>query len=249
MISLVMLSGGLDSAYSLVRLLSETDDEVLVHHIHLMTSTNRHDVELEAVAKIVKYCHENIREFSYTQTAIDHRKMAAHGYDMVSAGFEAGVIAASYHLTTQKNIDRWIVGLAEDDIIPRHRFKDGQDCCDFNCQTGNAPELYMYQQINPQAEADYLGSDLFDMTWSCRKPKFVEDKPEPCTECLACLRRLVFDPPQSKTPSNSPIENSALLPWRLVTRVSEGKSLGAEQLNRSRLEAARKLLAAKQKLN
>ena len=32
--SLVMWSGGLDSTYSLVRLLGETDDEVLVHHVH-----------------------------------------------------------------------------------------------------------------------------------------------------------------------------------------------------------------------
>ena len=33
---LVMFSGGIDSTHSLVELLRETDDEVLVHHIHLV---------------------------------------------------------------------------------------------------------------------------------------------------------------------------------------------------------------------
>ena len=39
--TLVMLSGGVDSVYRLVKLLRETDDEVLAHHVHLVNIEQR----------------------------------------------------------------------------------------------------------------------------------------------------------------------------------------------------------------
>jgi 7-cyano-7-deazaguanine synthase in queuosine biosynthesis len=53
MISLMMLSGGIDSTYVLARLLRETDDEILVHHVHFLNNSNRHIPEAAACKKIV----------------------------------------------------------------------------------------------------------------------------------------------------------------------------------------------------
>ena len=111
MISLVMLSGGIDSTYVLARMLREFEDEVVVHHIHCLNDSQRHVAEQRACNQIVAYCRENYRDFAYSETMIDHRRMLSHGIDMIAAGFEAGVVSASYALATNKNIDRWLVGL------------------------------------------------------------------------------------------------------------------------------------------
>jgi len=236
MISLMMFSGGIDSTYSLVRLLNETQDEVLVHHVHLVTNTNRHVAEQSACAKIVEHCQKNIRAFSYTESVMDRRKFVAHGYDFLSAGFEAGIVSASYYLTTKKDIDRWIVGWAEDDIMPRIRFTNAQDCCEYNCQAGSAPELFLYQPIDVQEQINYMGAELFNMTWSCRAPKEVEGKPEPCKECDPCLRRLPLVTPNS-TAIGKGVENKLeILPWRFVIRIGEQRAINTQ----NRLEEQRR---------
>ncbi len=53
---LVMLSGGLDSTACLVWALTETNEPVHVHHMHLVNWEGRHDVEAEACSRIIAYC-------------------------------------------------------------------------------------------------------------------------------------------------------------------------------------------------
>ena len=189
MISLVMLSGGTDSTYVLARLLRQTEDEVLVHHIRLITNFNRHVPEQEASRKIVEYCKREYRGLLYTETAIDHRRMLAHGLDVVAAGFETGVVAASFNSATGKRIDRWFIGLAADDEMPRLRAKQAQDCCEANCQDIYTPELCLFPPVNFQQQVDYMGRELFDLTWSCRMPQRNGEAVVACGECSACQRR------------------------------------------------------------
>lgn len=229
MISLVMLSGGIDSVYTLYRLLKETDDEVLVHHIHHINNSNRHIPERAACEQVVKYCQEKVRPVAYTQSALDRRRFLAHGQDIVAAGFEAGVVAASYYLATSKYIDRWMIGLANDDQLPRHRVKHAQDCCEYNCQAGNAPELYLYPPVSLQDQVDYIPSELMEMTWSCRNPVTKEDeKAEICGKCEACQRRSTIGA------SNGTASSEILtpLPWPMVLRRGEERAEAARRRGR-----------------
>jgi 7-cyano-7-deazaguanine synthase in queuosine biosynthesis len=233
MISLLMLSGGIDSAYTLAKLLKDTDDEVLVHHIHLVTNSGRHEPEAEACKEIVEFCQAQYRPFSYTQSAIDRRRFVAHGYDLMSAGTEAGIVSASYFITTGNIIDRWFVGLADDDLVPRTRVKRAQDCCEYNCQEGNAPGLFLYEQISLQAQIDYMPVKLLNATWSCRSPGKEPgkdgDEYKPCGECAACKRRNSVE--RSKKPRLSKAEqNVKALPWtRLVHKGGPHRKLYKER--------------------
>jgi len=191
MISLLMFSGGIDSTYALAKLLRETEDEVLVHHIHLLTNTGRHIPEARSCKQIVDYCRRTMRPFFYSESAIDHRRFMAHGFDLIAAGFETGMVASSYALASglQKNIDRWIVGIAGDDVLPEKRFKHAQLCCEFNCSQGRPPQLFMFPFVDVVEQVNYLPEKLYRMTWSCRQPAGLPDNPVPCGRCKACKRR------------------------------------------------------------
>lgn len=194
MITLVMLSGGLDSTYVLYKLLRESDDEVLVHHVHLLTNLGRHVPEAESCKSVIGYCRTNVRPFGYTESAIDHRRFQCHGYDVLAAGFEAGMVAASFHMATGKYIDRWTVGIAKDDPVSTDRLDQAQLCCKFNCQCSRVPELFLLPPVGPREEAAYMPLELFDLTWSCRQPRGLPQESQVCGKCVSCRRRRRADP-------------------------------------------------------
>ncbi len=190
--TLIMLSGGLDSTYTLAKILQDTEDEVFVHHVHLLTNGNKHVKEAESCKAIVEYCRKNMRDFSYSETAIDHRRLLAHGYDLLSIGLEAGVVAGSYHLVTHKEqrIDRWLVGYClEEELAPR-RLKLAQEICAMNCERiVKPPTLELLESITQLEQVEYLPSDLCRLTWSCPRPTEGENGVLiPCGECNSCRR-------------------------------------------------------------
>ena len=191
--SLLMFSGGLDSTYALAKLLRETDDEVIVHHIHLMTNRWQHIAEAERCRKIVTYCHENMRPFVYTQSGIDHRRFVSVGMDLIAAGFEAGMVTGNYEAVTGKKINRWVIGIAKDDGVPDRRFEQAQRCLEYNCQSksrkGIYPQLFIFPRVEPSEQARYLSRELFDLTWSCIRPQGVPDQIRACGQCHKCKRR------------------------------------------------------------
>jgi len=204
MITLLMFSGGIDSAYLLVKLLTTTDDKLLVHHIHIATDFNRHKAEAESCKKIVEFCQKAYRTFSYTESGIDHRRFLSHGYDLIAAGFEAGVVASSFCAATKQNVDRWTVGLSLADHPLRRRLKNAAECCKFNCQQGVAPEFVEFPRVSQQEEIDYLPYDLYKMTWSCRSPRQADNQFKPCGWCESCQRLKKFahkDEPLTKMES------------------------------------------------
>lgn len=187
-ISLLMLSGGLDSAWALVKLLKETDDEVLVHHMHLITDFRREEPEKQSCQKIVEYCRKHYRPFTYSETAIDHRGMSSHGIDLIAAGFTAGVVAASYFSETNKHIDRWIVGISTEDRVPLRRFIRADNVCRYNCQSNEPPTFYKFPPVSQQEIIDTLPVDLYELTWSCRQPVITVNGYKPCGSCATCER-------------------------------------------------------------
>jgi hypothetical protein len=207
MITLLMFSGGLDSTYVLFKLLRDTDDVVVVHHIHLLTNLGRHVPEASSCLKIVDYCRKNIRPFSYSESAIDHRGHRCHGYDLIAAGFEAGMVASSFYAATHKYVDRWTLGVAKDDPMPAARIKHAQNCCSFNCQHRPAPRLFLFPAVGPREEIEYLPRDLFDLTWSCRQPTGIPHDIRPCGKCVPCRRLALADPRHDIAATSSPNRN------------------------------------------
>ena len=57
-----MFSSGVDSTYTLVKLLQETDDDIYAHHINMVNMEARHDVERERSRAIITWCNANIRK-------------------------------------------------------------------------------------------------------------------------------------------------------------------------------------------
>ena len=74
-----MLSGGIDSAYSLKKVLSETNEKLYVHHIHIKNNegsdVKRYKMEAKALRKIVPYMKKNFRDFHYSESTIDVRQL------------------------------------------------------------------------------------------------------------------------------------------------------------------------------
>jgi hypothetical protein len=188
-VSLVMLSGGIDSTYVLVKLLRETTDQVLVHHAHLVTDTGRHLPEAASCKKIVDFCQRRYRTFFFTESTVDHRRFVCHGFDVLAIGLEAGMVAASFNSVTGKSVLRWTIGVAKDDEIPTHRMIQAERCCDWNCQQGVPPHLFLFPRVDVGDEVAYLPPELLDMTWSCRMPRGLPHQASACGECKSCKRR------------------------------------------------------------
>ena len=118
-----MLSGGLDSTYVLAKLLRETDNTVIAHHIHLITNIGRYEPEAISCRKIVDYCQREFRTFEYSFNTIDRRGYLAHGRDILTAAFEAGTLAASYYLATGNRVDQFRLGRNSADSISENRLE------------------------------------------------------------------------------------------------------------------------------
>ena len=61
MTTLVMFSGGLDSTAMLVKLLTQSKDELRVHHIRMVNREGRAGAEQAAVEAIVAWCGRRYR--------------------------------------------------------------------------------------------------------------------------------------------------------------------------------------------
>jgi hypothetical protein len=193
MISLVRLSGGIDSTYALHKVLSETDDEVLVHHVHLLTDAGRYIPEAEACRRVVEYCRSRHRPFHFSESTIDHRRFVAVGVDIIAVGLEAGMVASSYAIATRRKkfIDRWILGVSADDTIPEFRISEASSVARSNCITREErkPNLFIFPRISLRDQVSFLPRELVDLTWSCRFPRGLSSSPRPCGNCISCKRR------------------------------------------------------------
>ena len=178
--TLVMFSGGIDSTYALHKLLTDTDDEIYAHHVHLVNYEGRHVIEARRCREIVAYCRRTIRPFHYTESTIDHRGFRFFGIDMISVGFEAGLVAHSYH------VPRWTAGISADDQRWEARFRHVEACVAANAFPFAPPEFFLLPQVSKLDEMRALPPELLAMTWSCRKPVVDGDTFLACAQCRAC---------------------------------------------------------------
>jgi 7-cyano-7-deazaguanine synthase in queuosine biosynthesis len=213
--SLVMWSGGLDSTYSLVRLLRESGDEVHAHHVHrnARTPDGRRrsricEYEARAVAALRTALADGYRPFEYTESRVDLAAFPERARDSTVAMFFAAQAAMSARLTP---FDRIVLGVNADDDGD---WAPGTHACSlrrliairtlkavWECE--EVPYLYLWpERPTRHEEAAFLGAELAALTASCRDPELVEralGEPafRPCRRCPPCriLGRDAAQPP------------------------------------------------------
>lgn len=192
-VTLVMVSGGIDSVYALVKLLRESEDEVLAHHIHLKNRENRDRIEAACCQRIVKHARETYRPFHYTESTIDRRQFAAFGADDMAVAYEAGLVAQAFANERGQAVDRWFAGFCLEERLDE--WGDAvavQEHMLNACAAGAWPQLApRYAVLPPIPKRDqmaYLGDDLAAMCWTCREPVWHDDgSVSECGVCKTCV--------------------------------------------------------------
>lgn len=185
--SILAFSGGIDSTYILKYLLTETDDTVIAHHVHMKNHENRWREENIACQNIVEYCKNNFRDFTYSVSTVDRTGMKHIGYDIYTAAAEMG--AASHNV-------KFLIGDYPDHVyFGMHTGEFGRGNSDdkselyinqvleANCHATKIPRYKRHPLLSKKESIDYIGEDLYNMTWYCRRPV----NGLRCGGCKACL--------------------------------------------------------------
>jgi len=187
-----MLSGGLDSTAMLVKLLTESDAPLRVHHIRMENRERRAGAEQAAVEAIVAWCRARYRPFRYSESGLDFRDLEAIPIDYLSIAFVACQVAIDTPGCTQV-----AVGALERDTdienrsARQRRAFDEMYACYRARKLGEPSVAWIYpvyRQPKDQLAAG-LPPELVALTWSCRRPLFAAGKFQPCGACKACLAR------------------------------------------------------------
>jgi 7-cyano-7-deazaguanine synthase in queuosine biosynthesis len=192
MATLVMFSGGLDSTAMLLKLLTETRDELRVHHIRMANREQRADAEQAAVERIVAWCRSRYRPFRYSESALDFRELAAIPIDYLCVAFVACQVAID-----TPGCDRIAVAAlgCDTDIENRaarqRRVFEALYECYRARQLGEREVQWLYPVYHATKRelAAALPRELLEMTWSCRRPLRAAQGFRPCGACKACLAR------------------------------------------------------------
>jgi 7-cyano-7-deazaguanine synthase in queuosine biosynthesis len=187
-----MFSGGLDSTAMLVKLLSESDDELRVHHIRMANKEGRDGAEQRAVESIVAWCGDRYRPFRYSESGLDFRGLEAIPIDYLSIAFVACQVA----IDTPGCNRVAVASLARDTDIEnrsarQRRVFDAMYECYRYRKLGepHVDWIYPVYHATKQALARSLPRALAALTWSCRRPVQRGAEWHPCGACKACLAR------------------------------------------------------------
>ncbi|MEQ8443791.1 MAG: class I SAM-dependent methyltransferase [Alphaproteobacteria bacterium] len=191
-VTLVMLSGGIDSVYVLQRLLRESEDEIIAHHIHFINIEGRDRAEADACARIVEHLKKTVRPFVYTESAIDRRRFQGFGMDDMAVAFEVGVISTSFMIDRGFGIDRWTSGTCLEEELEYYgeqeveRFEHVLNTAAASCYPNPAPRFFQLKIIPKRDQMTYMGPELVDLCWTCRAPVWDGDTPRECGTCKTC---------------------------------------------------------------
>jgi 7-cyano-7-deazaguanine synthase in queuosine biosynthesis len=175
--SLLLWSGGLDSTYSLVRLLRTTKDQVFTHHVQCRgVDAWRGEYERRAIDRLRSVLRNCDRSFVHTRCCLDLLELSGRGIDISLLAFMAGQAAMSHGLTP---FDRILVGVNGDRdpgwdpdsaaCALRRRRIAGALRAAWGCD--EVPQVYFWLPRPSQAEMlSTLGKELRALTVSCLRP-------------------------------------------------------------------------------
>ncbi len=193
--TLVMFSGGLDSTAALWHVLNRPKKygEVHVHHIHIKNIENRWQAEAAAVKQILAYMRENApAEFTVSESTITTPQFGnKFMYDVELTGFIAG-----YMTSRDPNIKRVVIGATATDFAlgASQSATRGNRVLDAFYEDGkeHAKTLkeYPHGELTKAQVYKTLPPDLALLTWSCRRPRYVDGNPIECGTCKTCAKEM-----------------------------------------------------------
>jgi 7-cyano-7-deazaguanine synthase in queuosine biosynthesis len=197
--TLVMFSGGIDSTAALFYVLSHSEiygNNIHVHHINIQNEENRWEVELMAVNATYEYLREHLK-FSFTTSESTFNTPSFNGnflYDVEIIGFMSG-----YMTSRDPSIKKVIIGATGTDwrketehskkTIERSKSMHNAFHRDVEDHSGLVKEFPM-KDMTKQEVYDSLPPELAELTWSCRRPQFIDGKFAECGRCRTCLGEL-----------------------------------------------------------
>lgn len=201
---LCMFSGGLDSTALLHALLKNPaykDYKVFVHHIRLANREQRGPAELQAVRQIIKHYHDDptVRKFDYKETGYDASALSAQWSQRFSFDMDVAAFVAAQVCLARPDIKYVGIGVTKDDF---------DDASDFSkerylaCPKIFNAHLYSFEKMFPKPQLIYplktltkeqlwrsIPPNVRNMTWSCRRPVWKDNKPIRCGKCHTCVAR------------------------------------------------------------
>ena len=187
-----MFSGGLDSTAMLVKLLTQSKDELRVHHIRMVNREGRAGAEQAAVEAIVAWCGRRYRPFRYSESGLDFASLEAIPIDYLSIAYVACQVAID-----TPGCDRIAVAsLSRDtDIVNRsarqRQVFEVMHAC-YRARKLGEPSVEWITPVYRATKrelAESLPRELLEMTWSCRVPVREAGGWRVCGACKACLAR------------------------------------------------------------
>lgn len=194
MATLLMFSGGLDSTAALHKLLTGSDDELRVHHIHLVNREARSRAEADAAAAVIAWCREHHRPFQYSESTIEFARLEAIPIDYLSVAFVACQVAID-----TPGCNRIAAGtLATDPGEIKHRISVKQRevfdsmYAHYRQRKLGVPDMRWIYPVYDFSKAQIVASlpeELRAVAWSCRRPVADGGGYRTCGECKPCLAR------------------------------------------------------------
>ena len=215
---LVLWSGGLDSTYTLVKLLKDSHHDVYAHHVIKKSRTDDGKTlshlgkyEARAVRLMQPWIAQHFRPFAYSESAVDLSAFPNFARDMVTSFFFGAQAAMTWgfqredKIFTGENADEDQAGVPE--LALRYRWQYNtlvyQHLVQAVMGTDRAPDLTW---LNPaptrQQQADELPPELYHMAVCCRDPKPIDDNNyEACGVCVPCVSLSTVRMPMKETTS------------------------------------------------
>lgn len=180
--TLLNLSGGFDSVYSLYKYAME-NKHLIIHHCNLHTHEGRGDIERVAVHNIMNYIMKQFPNFKYiyVETDFDYGDNHSIFKDKDVIGF----MTATLLNNRRYNINKVIISSNKEDIgrpdyyiASENRRKHIIEYC-----SNRKPDyLYPIEHLTKQEIIEELPKELCELVWYCRKP--IVDKI--CGICKTC---------------------------------------------------------------
>ncbi len=206
--TLVMFSGGLDSTAALWHVLNRPEKygDIHVHHIHIQNVENRWQAEAAAVKAIYAYMRQNApADFTTSDSTIRTPRL---GNQFM---FDAEIFnyLSGYMTSRDPLINKVVLGITGTDYAigfdeVAKRGKAMHNAFHFD-EEDNATRLkeFPHKDLTKDEVYKTLPPELALLTWSCRRPKYVDGKPVECGRCKTCVTEMADVQRPKPTTTNS----------------------------------------------
>lgn len=195
MATLLMLSGGADSAATLIKLLSESGEQVFAHHIVIVDSESatRYKAENVACDRLVAYCRKHCRDFVYTKSLWNF-PLPYFGWNLTLCAFVGARVIRSFPAA---GITRYAVGVIDEPhTLGMWQERVAEARATFSAGLITARLLHQPDIVWPVAHMtkrdilEFLPPEVVEMVSFCRNPtEVMEGRFLPCGGCVSCNTR------------------------------------------------------------